>query len=74
MDCEAVVSLLWEYLDRELGSEEAGTVRAHLSRCSSCHPVYRCHCAFLELLARQRERCLAPSSLLFSVRSRLHLS
>jgi anti-sigma factor (TIGR02949 family) len=74
MDCEAVVSLLWEYLDRELGSEEAGAVRAHLSRCPGCHPLYRCHRAFLELLARQRERCSASPSLRLAIRSRLYLS
>ena len=72
MECEAVLVLLWEYLDEELGSEEAETVRSHVSQCPRCHPAYCCDRAFLELLARQR--CSAPPTLVVSVRSRLRLS
>lgn len=74
MECEAVLVLLWEYLDEELGSEEAGAVRSHLSQCPSCRPAYCCDRAFLELLARQRKRCSAPPALMMSLLSRLRLS
>jgi mycothiol system anti-sigma-R factor len=74
MECEAVLMLLWEYLDDELGSEEAESVRSHLSCCPSCHPVYSCDRAFLKVLARQRQRCSAPPGLMVSVLSRLRLS
>ncbi len=73
MKCEAVVVLLWEYLDEELGPEEADAVGDHLSHCSRCHPAYCYDRAFLELLARQRARCAAPRLLAASIRARLRL-
>lgn len=63
MQCEEVLSQIWEYLDQELGREEAKAVEQHLTQCASCHPVYCCNRAFLGLLARQRDRCTAPSTL-----------
>jgi mycothiol system anti-sigma-R factor len=69
MECEDVVGLLWEYLDQELAPEEAAAIRAHLSYCAGCYPAYCCDRAFLQLLARQRRTCRAPSSLLVSVRA-----
>ena len=70
MECEAVVLLLWEYLDEELGPEVAEEVGAHLRSCPQCRPAYCCDRAFLQLLARQRARC-APPVLVASVRARL---
>jgi anti-sigma factor RsiW len=70
MECETVVVLLWEYLDEELGPEEAGEIGAHLRRCPRCRPAYYCDRAFLRLLARQRALC-APPLLVASVRARL---
>ena len=64
MQCEAVQGQLWEYLDQELGPEEARAVERHLRQCGSCHPVYCCERAFLALLARQRDRCRVPASLM----------
>jgi mycothiol system anti-sigma-R factor len=64
MQCEEVLRQMWEYLDQELGREEARAVKLHLTECASCHPVYCCDRAFLALLARQRARCTAPSSLI----------
>jgi len=69
MHCEDVVGLLWEYLDQELATEEAAAVQAHLSYCARCYPAYCCDRAFLQLLARQRSTCIAPPSLLVSVRA-----
>ena len=74
MECEAVLVLLWEYLDDELGSEEAGAVGSHVSVCPRCHPAYCRDRAFLELLARQRDRCPAPAALVVSVLTRLRLT
>ena len=67
MECEEVLLRLWEYLDRELGPEEAASVAKHLQGCSRCHPAYCCDRAFLALLARQRATCLAPRSLVLWV-------
>jgi anti-sigma factor RsiW len=64
MQCEEVLRQIWEYLDRELSREEAQAVELHLTQCASCHPVYCCDRAFLALLARQRARCRAPSTLI----------
>jgi hypothetical protein len=63
MECEAALIRLWEYLDQELGPEEALSVGEHLRTCLSCHPRYCRDRSFLALLARQRDRCSAPSSL-----------
>jgi anti-sigma factor (TIGR02949 family) len=68
MECEEVLLRLWEYLDRELGPEEAASVGRHLQSCSSCHPAYCCDRAFLALLARQRATCPAPRSLVMWVK------
>jgi len=67
MRCEDVLIRLWEYLDQELASKEATILRAHLRECPHCRPAYCCDRAFLELLARQRSRCGAPSRLLLTV-------
>jgi anti-sigma factor (TIGR02949 family) len=74
MECEAVLVLLWEYLDEELGSEEAEAIGSHVSLCPRCHPAYCCDRAFLQLVARQRRRCAAPATLVVSVLSRLRLT
>jgi mycothiol system anti-sigma-R factor len=71
MECEEVLARLWEYLDQQLGSEEAESVQVHLGCCSGCYPAYCCDRAFLELLARQRTVCSAPDALRMSVRARL---
>jgi predicted anti-sigma-YlaC factor YlaD len=70
MECEAVVVVLWEYLDEELGPEEADAVSAHLRSCSRCRPGYCWDRALLQLLARQRALSASPL-LLASVRARL---
>jgi anti-sigma factor RsiW len=68
MECEEVVSRLWEYLDQELAPEEAEEVGVHLMRCVRCHPRFCCDRALLELLARQRVECPIPPGLVFRVR------
>ena len=72
MECEAVLVVLWEYLDEELGSKEAEAVGSHVHQCPRCHPAYCRDRAFLEMLARLRHP--APATLMVSVLSRLRLS
>lgn len=74
MECEAVLPLLWEYLDEELGPEVAAGVALHLGRCAGCRPVYCRNRAFLQLLARQRDRCSAPTPLRLAVQARIALT
>jgi mycothiol system anti-sigma-R factor len=74
MECEEVLVRLWEYLDEELGPEEAEKVQAHLRRCRGCYPAYCCDRALLQLLARQRANGSAPPSLVASIMFRLRTS
>jgi mycothiol system anti-sigma-R factor len=74
MECEEVLVRLWEYLDDELRPEEADGVRTHLKRCPDCYPAYCCDRALLHLLARQRDRCSAPSALVTAVLLQLRSS
>ena len=36
MDCDELVSQLWEYLDQELSPERVLAVEVHLANCSQC--------------------------------------
>jgi mycothiol system anti-sigma-R factor len=63
MDCEQVLTRLWEYLDRELEPGDSASIEVHLHDCPRCHPAYCFDRAFLRLLARQRDSCSAPLSL-----------
>jgi mycothiol system anti-sigma-R factor len=71
MECEQVVARLWEYLDHQLGPEEARLLQAHLRWCAWCHGAYRCDREFLRMLARQRTVCRAPVALGLRIRARL---
>jgi anti-sigma factor (TIGR02949 family) len=68
MECDEVLIRLWEYLDQELGPEEASSVGEHLNDCPSCLPAYCHNRALLALLDRQRHSCSAPPSLIVWVR------
>jgi hypothetical protein len=68
MECEEVSKRLWEYLDKELEPKEAASVGEHVLGCASCRPAYCCGRAFLQLLARQRDACMAPSALVLRMR------
>jgi anti-sigma factor RsiW len=72
MDCEEVLSRLWEYLDQELEPDESTSMDAHLQNCPWCHPACCRDSAFLRLLARQRDSCSAPLALALRVRSLPH--
>jgi mycothiol system anti-sigma-R factor len=71
MECREVLPRLWEYLDEELKPEEAGAVAGHLSHCSECYPAYCCDRALLNLLARLRDNCAAPPTLVAAIRGHL---
>jgi len=72
MECPEVRRCLWEYLDQELGAEEAASVHAHLRDCVRCRPAYCCDRALLDLLARcAAARPGAPAHLYRAVRVRL---
>jgi Putative zinc-finger len=71
MECKEVLFRLWEYLDEELGPEEAMAVTTHMSHCQTCYPAYCWDRSFLDLLARQREVCSAPAALIVSIRTQL---
>ena len=73
MECETVVARLWEYLDQQLGPEEAKFLQGHLSRCPWCHGAYCCDREFLRLLARQRSSCRAPADLGKRIRDQLRM-
>ena len=64
MECDQVVICLWEYLDQELDPEDAAEVKVHLSRCPHCYPLYCWDRGLLDLLARVRGSCTAPTSLI----------
>ena len=72
MDCEQVLFRLWEYLDQELKPDESMSMDAHLQDCPRCRPAYCFDRAFLRLLARQRDSCSAPHSLVSRVRGLPH--
>ncbi|MGH7569844.1 MAG: anti-sigma factor family protein [Gemmatimonadales bacterium] len=55
-----MIQQLWEYLDGELLPERMKEIAAHLSECARCYPQYRFEFAFLEALARQRDRLPRP--------------
>jgi mycothiol system anti-sigma-R factor len=74
MECDEVLSRLWEYLDEELAPEAAREIGAHLRWCRGCYPTYCCDRALLQLLARQRTICSAPPALVTSVLIQLKAS
>lgn len=60
ISCREVIEQLWDYLDGELGPERMEEIAAHLAECGRCYPQYQFEFAFLEALARQRDRLPGP--------------
>ncbi len=58
--CRELIEQLWDYLDAELPPERMQELAAHLAECARCYPQYRFEFAFLEAVARQRERLPGP--------------
>jgi anti-sigma factor (TIGR02949 family) len=66
MSCREVIEHLWDYLDGELAPERVEEIAAHLAECARCYPQYRFEFAFLEALARQRDRLPEPPRALWN--------
>lgn len=60
VSCRDVIGQLWDYLDGELPPERVEEFAAHLAECARCYPQFRFEFAFLEALARQRDRLSGP--------------
>jgi anti-sigma factor (TIGR02949 family) len=60
VSCRDLIQQLWDYLDAELPPERMQELAAHLAECARCYPHYQFEFAFLEALARQRERLPGP--------------
>jgi anti-sigma factor (TIGR02949 family) len=60
ISCREVIKQLWDYLDGELRAERIEEIAAHLAECARCCPQYRFELAFLEAVARQRDRLPRP--------------
>ncbi len=72
MECREVIDRVWEYLDGELGAEEAAAVHSHLGECPTCPPRCRCDRAFLLVIVRAlTSPCPAPEGLSAAIRARL---
>jgi anti-sigma factor (TIGR02949 family) len=58
--CDHVIAKLWEYVDGELGEEQAEKIRAHLEICGRCFPQYNFQRAYKEFIRRSGEQPLPP--------------
>jgi anti-sigma factor (TIGR02949 family) len=54
LNCDAVMRLLWDYLDGELTAERTQAIREHLAICARCLPQLEFERGFLDLLGRAR--------------------
>ena len=61
--CVAVRNLVFEFIDRELESEQAAGVEKHLSACSPCAGFYAFERTFLGVLRRRVAIEQAPAEL-----------
>lgn len=52
INCQHVMTRLWQYLDGELPPEEGDALREHLAHCARCYPQYRYQLGFLALISR----------------------
>jgi anti-sigma factor (TIGR02949 family) len=52
MDCAKIMSLLEQYVDRELSSAEADQVQAHLEACPPCMQMFHFETAVRRLVRR----------------------
>ena len=62
--CKRVFSLLDDYLDRELNSEQIQNVQAHLATCKECAGEYKFEAQFIQSVREKVARIHLPSSLL----------
>lgn len=64
VSCRELMEQLWDYLDAELAPERMQALATHLAACARCYPQYRFEFAFLEAIARQRDRLPGPKQAL----------
>ena len=64
ISCREVMERLWDYLDGELAPEATLQFADHIAACKRCFPQYQFEFAYLEALARQRQRLPGPSDAL----------
>jgi len=62
MDCNEIQARLEQYVDRELSTDEAAEVQAHLDRCPPCVRIYHFEGSMRRLVRRACSE-LAPESL-----------
>ncbi len=70
MKCEVCLSLLEEFVDRELAESDAGEVSAHLITCAECSTEFAALTAEQELFARYDREIEVPASLWQTVAAR----
>ena len=63
LTCRQAFDRLEEYLDRELSSEEAARVQAHLKICAQCTREFRFERLMLEALRDKVNRIRVPDGL-----------
>ncbi|CAA9357255.1 MAG: hypothetical protein AVDCRST_MAG40-3241 [uncultured Gemmatimonadaceae bacterium] len=54
LDCLAVVTRLWDYLDGRLTPDEVRALDAHLDACAACPPHFEFERAFLAAVSASR--------------------
>jgi anti-sigma factor (TIGR02949 family) len=54
--CEEAARRVYEYLDGELGEEDAETIRCHVEQCRRCYPMYDWERLFLETVGERADR------------------
>lgn len=63
LNCQATVTRLYPYLDRELDPAEIEAVRAHLDRCGLCAHLFHFESNMLSLVGRRLACIQAPAEL-----------
>jgi mycothiol system anti-sigma-R factor len=71
VDCRAVVTSVWDYLDGHCAPELAERVDAHLASCTPCLRLRELQGHFLASVAELRERSRAPAHVHNRVREAL---
>lgn len=67
-NCEEIAELLYQYIDRELSSDEYEEVREHLDACPPCKHVFRLEENMLTLVGERCRSVCAPQTLIERVR------
>jgi mycothiol system anti-sigma-R factor len=63
INCQATLTRLYPYLDRELDETELAAVRAHLGRCGPCAKLFRFEDNILTLIGERLAHTQAPPDL-----------